>query len=246
MKLNSINKIIQTKPETSKGRSKRYLKASEKRNRHLELEPLDAIKLVKETATCSFEETIEIHARLNLNTKYNDQQLRATVSLPNGTGKSVRVAAIVEEEKRSDANLAGADIVGSDDLIEQIATGFLDFDKLVSTPSMMPKISKIGSLLGPKGLMPSPKSGTVTTSIEQTIKEFKSGKVEFRADKAGIVHVGIGKASFKPEELLENLKVLINAIEINKPAGAKGIYWKSLFITSTMGPSFRLSINSTK
>merc|ERR1711912_146996 len=129
--------------------------------------------------------------------------------------------------------MGGADIVGSEDLIERISAGFFGFDKLIASPNMMPKIAKIGSLLGPKGLMPNPKSGTVTTSLETTIKEFKAGKLEFRADKAGIVHVGIGKASFKPEDLCENLKIIVNEIEINKPLGAKGSYWKSLFISST-------------
>merc|ERR1712025_897166 len=146
----------------------------------------------------------------------------------------------------AEATAAGADIVGSDELIERISAGFLEFDKLIASPSMMPKIAKIGSLLGPKGLMPNPKSGTVTTSLETTIKDFKAGKLEFRADKAGIVHAGIGKTSFKPEDICENLKTIVNEIEVNKPSGAKGVYWKNLFVSTSMGPSFRIDIGKVR
>merc|ERR1740138_1116387 len=208
--------------------------------------PLEAIDLLKKAATTKFDESVEIHARLNLNTKYNDQQLRTTVILPKGTGKSLTIAVITQGEGLADATSAGADIVGSDDLIDRISAGFFGFDKLVASPSMMPKIAKIGSLLGPKGLMPNPKSGTVTTSLETTIKEFKAGKLEFRADKAGIVHAGIGKASFTSEDLLENLKTIVNEIEVNKPSGAKGVYWKNLFISSSMGPSLRVDIGKVR
>merc|ERR1740138_1496953 len=208
--------------------------------------PLEAIDLLKKAATAKFDETVEVHARLNLNTKYNDQQLRTTVILPKGTGKSLTIAVITQGEGLADATSAGADIVGSDDLIDRISAGFFGFDKLVASPSMMPKIAKIGSLLGPKGLMPNPKSGTVTTSLEATIKEFKAGKLEFRADKAGIVHAGIGKASFKPDDLLDNLKTIVNEIEVNKPSGAKGVYWKNLFLSSSMGPSLRVDIGKVR
>merc|ERR1740138_838949 len=208
--------------------------------------PLEAIDFLKKAATAKFDETVEVHARLNLNTKYNDQQLRTTVILPKGTGKSLTIAVITQGEGLADATSAGADIVGSDDLIDKISAGFLEFDKLVASPSMMPKIAKIGSLLGPKGLMPNPKSGTVTTSLETTIKEFKAGKLEFRADKAGIVHAGIGKASFTTDDLLENLKTMVNEIDINKPSGAKGVYWKNLFISSSMGPGFRVDIGKIR
>merc|ERR1740138_277571 len=208
--------------------------------------PLEAIDLLKKAATAKFDETVEVHARLNLNTKYNDQQLRTTVILPKGTGKSLTIAVITQGEGLADATSAGADIVGSDDLIDRISAGFFGFDKLVASPSMMPKIAKIGSLLGPKGLMPNPKSGTVTTSLETTIKEFKAGKLEFRADKAGIVHAGIGKASFTSEDLCENLKTIVNEIEVNKPSGAKGVYWKNLFLSSSMGPSLRVDIGKVR
>merc|ERR1712039_50286 len=230
-----------------KNRSKRYICAYEmKVNPLFEIEPLEALECLKKTATTSFDETVEVHARLNLNTKYNDQQLRTTVTLPQGTGKSVRVAVITQAESCADAKMAGADFVGSEDLIEKITAGFMEFDKLIATPDMMPKIARLGRLLGPKGLMPNPKTGTVTKNPADAVKEFKGGKLAFRADKFGIVHAGIGKVSFKNEDLMKNLKAIVDAIESNKPTGAKGTYWKTLFISSSMGPSFRISISRTR
>ncbi len=207
-------------------------------------EPLEGIILVKENAKAKFDETIEAHIRLGIDPKYTDQQLRTTVALPNGTGQKVRIAVIAKGEKVGQAKAAGAELAGDDDLVERINKGEMNFDLLIATPDMMPKVAKLGRVLGPRGLMPNPKAGTVTTEIENTIKEFKAGKLEFRADRAGIVHVRFGKASFSAEHLLENLKVLQETIDRNKPSGAKGRYWKSLFLASTMGPSVEVDFSS--
>ena len=208
--------------------------------------PLEALSIIKENANAKFDETIEAHIRLGIDPKYTDQQLRTTVALPHGTGQSIKIAVITSGENVSKAKAAGADLFGEEDLVESINKGNMEFDLLIATPDMMPKVAKLGRVLGPRGLMPNPKAGTVTNDIANAIKEFKAGKLEFRADKAGIVHVRFGKASFTKEALFDNLKTLQESIDKNKPSGAKGKYWKTFYVTSTMGPSVQLDINSVQ
>ncbi len=226
--------------------SKRFKEALAKVDEDKLYEPLEALQLLKETATAKFNESAEAHIRLGIDPKYTDQQLRTTVSLPKGTGQEVRVAVIARGEKVQEAGNAGADIYGSEELIEEIQKGMMDFEVLIATPDMMPKVAKLGRMLGPRGLMPSPKGGTVTADLESAITAFKAGKLEFRADRTGIVHVMFGKASFTPEDLLANLKALQETIDRQRPSGAKGRYWRSIFVSASMGPSIGVDISALR
>jgi len=209
-------------------------------------QPSEAVALMKKLASAKFAETAELHGNLNLDPKYNDQQIRTTVSLPHGTGKNVRVAVLAEGPAADAAKEAGADLVGMADLIDIISGGELEFDVLLATPPAMPKLAKLGKVLGPKGLMPSPKAGTVSADPAASVKEFKAGKLEFRTDKQGIVHIPFGKADFTEEALLENLASVAQTIEKNRPTGCKGKLWNTASISSTMGPGFKLDLNSLK
>ena len=223
--------------------SKRH-QENQKKTKNLVVSNIDeAIQILKETATAKFNETVELHANLNIDPKYADQQLRTTVTLPHGVGKTTRIAVLTNEANINEAKTAGADIVGTDDLIDQISQGQIDFDLLVATPDMMPKLAKLGRVLGPKGLMPSPKSGTVSTTLTETLSEFKKGKFEYKADKTGVVHISFGKANFTDVQLIENIRALYQSIEQNRPSGVKGKYFKKMFICTSMGPSIQLDLN---
>jgi len=208
--------------------------------------PNDAINLLKETSTAKFVESAEVHLSLNINTKYSDQQLRTTLILPKGTGKTKRIAVLLPDEKITPELEALADKIGSASLIESMTNGELDFDILIATPDMMPKLAKLGRVLGPKGLMPSPKAGTVTTDILSALNEFKGGKLEYRADKTGIVHINFGKVNFSTEDLIANLTSIYTSVEQNKPSGVKGRYFKTFYICSTMGPSILVDFSLFK
>nr|YP_011006677.1 50S ribosomal protein L1 [Hedophyllum nigripes]WAM63822.1 50S ribosomal protein L1 [Hedophyllum nigripes] len=206
----------------------------------------DAIRLLKETANAKFIESVEAHISLSIDPKYSDQQLRSTLILPKGTGNTKRIAVLMPLESITPEYKELADIIGSDDLIEIITKGDINFDILIATPDMMPKLAKLGRILGPKGLMPSPKAGTVTTDVKLTLEEFKKGKLEYRADKTGIVHLLIGKSNFADSDLIENLVAVYTSIENNKPPGVKGRYFKTFHICSTMGPSIEIDISALK
>ncbi len=220
---------------------KSYLEALKLVDRTKLYDPKEAIQLVEKTATKKFDETIEVAVRLGVDPRHADQQVRGTVTLPHGTGKTVRVLVFAKADKAKEAEEAGADFVGAEDLVAKIEGGFLDFDVAVATPDMMGTVGKLGRILGPKGLMPNPKAGTVTFEVGKAVKEIKAGKIEYRVDKAGIIHAPIGKKSFGHEKLYENFKTLMDAIIKARPAAAKGHYIKSLVISSSMGPGIKIN-----
>jgi len=204
----------------------------------------DAVKLVKANATAKFDESIEISVNLGVDPRHADQQVRGVVSLPSGTGRDVRVAVIAKDAKAAEALAAGADVVGAEDLVERIQGGFMDFDRVIATPDMRALVGRLGKVLGPRGLMPNPRVGTVTPNVGQAVKDAKGGAIEFRVEKAGIVHAGIGKASFSDDAILANVKALVDALSKAKPTGAKGTYIKRIALSSTMGPGFKVDTAS--
>jgi len=223
---------------------KKYLEAKKLIDKTKKYSISEAIELAKKVAYTKFDPTLEVHIQTNANPKYNDQQVRGTVVLPHGTGKSVKVAAFVSDDKIEEAKKAGADIAGNAELLQKIENGEIDFDVLVTTPEMMRDLAKVARILGPKGLMPSPKAGTVTPKLADTISEIKKGRVEFKLDKGGVIHVGIGKLrSFDNKQLEENLQALIDAVKAAKPSGVKGQLIKKVHIAPTMGPGIQVAAN---
>jgi large subunit ribosomal protein L1 len=204
----------------------------------------EAVKLVKANAKAKFDETVEMAVNLGVDPRHADQQVRGVVALPSGTGRDVRVAVIAKDAKAEEAKGAGADIVGAEDLVEKIQGGFMDFDRVIATPDMMALVGRLGKVLGPRGLMPNPRVGTVTPNVAQAVKDAKGGSIEFRTEKTGIIHAGVGKASFTEEALLANVKAMIDALNRAKPSGAKGVYIKKVSLSSTMGPGFKVDTAS--
>ena len=227
-------------------KGKRFREATSKVERDREYLPVEAIKALKTFPDAKFDETIEVAFRLGIDPRKADQMIRGTVSLPNGTGKSVRVAAFAQGEKAQEARDAGADVVGADDLVEEVLKGNIDFDAAVATPDMMASVGKTGRVLGPRGLMPNPKTGTVTMDIAKAVQDIKGGKVEYKTDRTGNVHMIIGKKSFSEEQLLENYLAVIDEILRARPSAAKGKYVKSLTVASTMGPGIAIDTNRMK
>lgn len=223
---------------------KRLTKANENVDRNALYELGDAVKIVKENASAKFDETIELALNLGVDPKHADQMVRGVVSLPHGTGKSLRVAVFAKGDKVKEAEDAGADLVGSDELAAQIKKGEIDFDRCIATPDMMGVVGQLGKVLGPKGLMPNPKLGTVTPDVAGAVQAAKAGQIEFRVEKAGIIHAGVGKASFSAEQIGENVSTFVAAINKAKPSGAKGTYMKRATISSTMGPGVKLNVGT--
>ena len=221
---------------------KQYRNARAVFDREQEYSPAEAVRLLKEMQTAKFDETVEVHFRLGLNVRHADEQLRGTIMLPHGTGKEATVAVFAEGEKAKEAQEAGADVVGSADLAKRVEEGFTDFDVAIATPDQMGNVGKLGRILGPRGLMPNPKSGTVTNDVARAVRDSKGGKVEFRTDKFGIIHVPIGKVSFDQTQLHQNLATLVDALIRNKPATSKGQYLRSFYLVSTQGPSVPVDV----
>lgn len=224
--------------------SKRFKKASEGITSESNFNLKEAVKLLKEKASAKFDETVDIAMNLGVDPKHSDQMVRGVVSMPKGTGKTARVAVFAKDKKAEEAKAAGADLVGADDLAEKVQKGEINFDRIIATPDMMAIVGKLGKVLGPRGLMPNPKLGSVTMDVEAAVKTIKSGQVEFKVEKAGIVHAGIGKASFKQEDLLENISAFIASVNKAKPSGAKGQFIKKVSISSSMGPAIKIDVNS--
>jgi large subunit ribosomal protein L1 len=222
--------------------SKRYAAVAKLIDKERYYSPEEAIELLKQTATAKFDESVEVALKLGVDPRHADQQVRGTVVLPHGLGKSVRVAVFAQGEKAREAEVAGADIVGAQDLVEKVQGGAIDFDVAIATPDMMGLVGRLGRILGPRGLMPNPKAGTVTFDIERAVKEFKAGKVEYRVNREAGIHVPIGKASFSQEALLANLRTLLAAIVRAKPAAAKGQYLRKVAISTTMGPGIKINV----
>lgn len=227
-------------------RGKRYLESIKKIDRTARYDLDAGIKLLKETKQAKFDESVDVAIRLGVNPKHADQMVRGTVVLPHGLGKPVKVLVFAKGEKEKEAKEAGADYVGAEDLVEKISSGWTDFDKAIATPDMMGMVGKLGKILGPRGLMPNPKVGTVTFDVAKAVKELKAGKVEFRVDKTGIVHTAVGKISFEEEKLKENILALMDVIIRSKPPSSKGTYLKSIAISTTMGPGIKLDPNALR
>jgi large subunit ribosomal protein L1 len=222
---------------------KRYRDALRRFDREALHSPAEAVELVKSLASAKFDESVELAVQLGVDPRKADQQVRGTVSLPAGTGKDVRVAVFATGDAAAEAREAGADVVGADDLVERVQGGFLEFDVAIATPDLMAQVGRLGRVLGPRGLMPNPKTGTVTTDVGRAVREFKGGRVEYRTDRGGVIHVSIGKASFEPDALMTNLRAVVDELQRVKPAASKGRYFKRVAVSNTMGPGIKVDPN---
>jgi large subunit ribosomal protein L1 len=227
---------------TKIGKRLRGLRANIERDKAYDI--AEAVKLIKQSAVAKFDETIEVSVNLGVDPRHADQMVRGVCQLPNGTGRDVRVAVFCKAERQDEARKAGADVVGAEDLVEEVQKGNINFDKCIATPDMMPLVGRLGKVLGPRGMMPNPKVGTVTNDIAEAVKSSKGGAVEFRVEKAGIIHAGVGKASFDEDALVQNIRAFADAVMKAKPAGAKGTYLKKFSVTSTMGPGVQVDTQS--